>query len=390
MPETGDNGRPDAPPPAGDAAAAQAIAAAEATHAPVMRAEVVQALQPGRGGVYLDGTFGLGGYARALLDAGADLLIGVDRDPDALARARGWAGRYAGRLLLVEAPFSEVEAAAAQTTGVPAHLVLDGALAPGRLSGAALDLGVSSLQLDQAERGFSFLRDGPLDMRMGADAERSAADLVNSEDEATLADILFYYGEERAARRIARRIVAARAEETIATTVQLADLVASVLPRPKPGQPHPATRSFQALRIAVNRELGELVDGLAVFERLLEPGGTLAVVSFHSLEDRIVKRFIADRAGRTAGPSRHAPPKPPVNPETPGSEPSFTVTSARPVIPSAAEVAENPRARSAKLRVARRSTGAARPVEAGALGLPLIGTAAGGAMGTDKRRRRRR
>jgi 16S rRNA (cytosine1402-N4)-methyltransferase len=306
----------------------------EAPHVPVLLREVIAALEPSRGGVYLDGTFGAGGYTRALLDGGADRVIAVDRDPQALAAGRGWAGRYEDRLSLVEGRFSELDAIA-QAAGAPA------------LDGVALDIGVSSMQLDQAERGFSFLRDGPLDMRMGGDGP-SASDLVAELGEAALADVLFHYGEERAARRIARAIVHARAEETIATTGRLAQVISGVMPAQRPGQPHPATRSFQALRIAVNDELGELARALEASERALGPGGVLAVVTFHSLEDRIVKRFLQERGGRAPRASRHAP-------ETMGEAARFEPLTRRAVAPSEDEVRRNPRARSAKLRAARRT-----------------------------------
>ncbi|MFN3292027.1 MAG: 16S rRNA (cytosine(1402)-N(4))-methyltransferase RsmH, partial [Gemmobacter sp.] len=235
-------------------------------HVPVLLAPILALCAPVRG-VWLDGTLGAGGYTRGLLAAGADRVIGVDRDPTALALAATWAAPYGDRLRLVQGTFSALDDHAGEA-----------------LDGVVLDLGVSSMQLDQPERGFSFLRDGPLDMRMG-DSGESAADLVNEADETLLADILFHYGEERAARRIARAIVAERARAPIATTARLAEIVAACLPRPKPGQSHPATRSFQALRIAVNTEFEELVAGLSAAERALRPGGLLAVVSFHSLED---------------------------------------------------------------------------------------------------------
>ncbi len=245
-----------------------------APHIPVLLRPLLAAVAP-VSGVWLDGTFGAGGYARGLLEAGADRVIGVDRDPLALEMAKPWAADYGDRLRLVAGEFA----------GLDEH-------AGGPLDGVVLDLGVSSMQLDMAERGFSFQKDGPLDMRMSQSGE-SAADLVNEASEEVLADILYHYGEERASRRIARAILAARALEPITTTLRLAEIVAKCLPRPKPGQSHPATRSFQAIRIAVNTEFDQLVEGLAAAERALKPGGRLAVVTFHSLEDRIVKQFIA-------------------------------------------------------------------------------------------------
>lgn len=300
-------------------------------------------------GVWLDGTFGAGGYARALLGAGAERVIGVDRDPTVFALAAGWAERYGARLDLRPGRFGGLDLIAAEA-GVPA------------LDGIVLDIGVSSMQLDQAERGFSFLRSGPLDMRMG-DAGPTAADLVNGLPEAALADLLFQYGEERAAHRIARAIVADRKTAPFRTTGDLAGLIEKVLPRARPGQPHPATRSFQALRIAVNDELGELARGLAAAERALAPGGWLAVVTFHSLEDRIVKRYLSRAAGATPGASRHAP-------ERKVEAPRFVLSPRKAIEPTEDEVARNPRARSAKLRVARRLEGPAAAADPSGLGLP--------------------
>lgn len=315
-------------------------------HIPVLLRPLLEAVSPVEG-VWLDGTFGAGGYARGLLEAGAERVIGVDRDPTVFALAAGWADAYGDRLTLVEGTFSQLDHYAEQP-----------------LDGVVLDLGVSSMQLDQAERGFSFLRDGPLDMRMGTEG-RSAADLVNNAPEAEIADILYNFGEERAARRIARAIVAARTIAPIVTTAQLAEVIARYLPRPKPGQSHPATRSFQALRIAVNDELGELVAGLEAAERALKPGGQLAVVTFHSLEDRIVKRFLQVRSGGGGGGSRYAP-------EIVQDAPRFHLTTRRAVAPDAAELDANPRARSAKLRVATRTEAPAGPVDRAGLGLPAI------------------
>jgi 16S rRNA (cytosine1402-N4)-methyltransferase len=315
-----------------------------APHIPVLIGPLIRAVVPVRGR-WLDGTLGAGGYARALIDAGAEEVIGLDRDPLALEMARDWAGDYGPRLRLVHGRFSSLDTHAG-----------------GPLDGVVLDLGVSSMQLDRAERGFSFTRDGPLDMRMGQEGP-SAADLVNSASQAQLADILYHYGEERAARRIARAIVAARTDAPIATTLLLAEVIARCLPRPKPGQIHPATRSFQAIRIAVNAEFEELAEGLEAAERALKPGGALAVVTFHSLEDRVVKRFLQVRSGHTGGTSRHAPEVAP--------EPArFTLVTRRAVAPDADEIAANPRARSAKLRVARRTEAPSGPVDRAALGLP--------------------
>ena len=312
-------------------------------HIPVLLNPLLRAVGPVTG-TWLDGTFGAGGYARGLLAAGADRVIGVDRDPLVFDMAASWAGEYGDRLRLVEGTFSDLDSLAAEP-----------------LDGVVLDLGVSSMQLDLAERGFSFLRDGPLDMRM-EQAGPSAADLLNSADESVIADVLYHYGEERAARRIARAIVAAR---PLTRTAQLAEVVASCLPRPKPGQSHPATRSFQATRIWVNDEFRQLVDGLSAAERALKPGGKLAVVSFHSLEDRIVKRFMQARSNSAGGGSRYAP----VQETAPAA---FTMPFRRAIGPDPDEEASNPRARSALLRVAIRTDAPAGAVEADALAMPRL------------------
>jgi 16S rRNA (cytosine1402-N4)-methyltransferase len=311
-----------------------------APHIPVLIEALVEAVAPVTGH-WIDGTFGAGGYTRRLLAEGAGRVTGIDRDPVALAAAAPFAASEP-RLTLVAGRFGEMDT-----------------LVAGPVDGVALDLGVSSMQLDAAARGFSFTRDGPLDMRMSAEGP-SAADLVNSAPEAELADILFHYGEERASRRIARAIHAARPVET---TGQLAEIVSACLPRPKPGQSHPATRSFQAIRIAVNDEFGELIRGLAAAERLLAPGGALAVVSFHSLEDRVVKRFLQVRAGAAGGANRFAP-------EAEGPAPTLRLAPRRAIAPTQEEVAANPRARSAKLRVARRTEAPATEIDRSALGLP--------------------
>lgn len=315
-------------------------------HIPVLIGAILAAVGPVTGR-WLDGTFGAGGYSRALLDAGAAHLTGVDRDPLALEMAAAWAPAYGDRLRLVAGNFSDLDEHAGQP-----------------LDGVVLDLGVSSMQLDQAARGFSFAKDGPLDMRM-AQAGLSAADLVNTASEEALADILYHYGEERASRRIARAIVAARDTAPITTTLQLASIVAGCLPRPKPGQSHPATRSFQAIRIAVNTEFNELVEGLMAAERALKPGGMLAVVTFHSLEDRIVKRFFQNRSGRDAQTNRYAP-------ERAEDSARFTLVTKGAVAPDADEIAANPRARSSKLRVGKRTTVPAGPVDPVALGVPML------------------
>lgn len=337
------------------AAAEAALADAGARHVPVLCAEVVEMLSPRDGETFLDGTFGAGGYARALLEAADCRVIGLDRDREALTEAEGWASLYGGRLTLVEGTFGALDAAAGEDA---------------ELAGIVLDIGVSSMQLDRPRRGFSFLRDGPLDMRMAQNGT-SAAEIVNSAEESALADIFFQYGEERRSRRLARAVVDARKSSPIETTAMLAAVIESASPSKKPGQPHPATRVFQALRIAVNDELGELARGLAAAERMLGEGGRLAVVTFHSLEDRIVKRFFQQRSASSgAGVSRHAPQT------ADGPSPSFEMLSRKPITPSAAEIARNPRARSAKLRAARRTAAAAHRFEAAGLGLP--GLAAGG------------
>jgi len=303
-------------------------------HVPVMVREVVDALQPRDGGRYVDGTFGAGGYSAAMLDRADCRVVAIDRDPDAIAAGQALAARYAPRLCLVEGRFGDM-----------AELLSAEGLA--EVDGVALDLGVSSMQLDQPDRGFSFRAAGPLDMRMEKSGS-SAADLVNEADEAELADIIWRYGEERRSRRVARAIVEARRTKRIETTGELAEIVRrAVGPRGR-DESDPATRTFQALRIAVNDELGELERGLAAAEQVLAPGGRLAVVSFHSLEDRAVKDFVRARAGRTPGPSRHAPPRAGADVVV------LRDLSRKPVLPSADEIAANPRARSARLRVAEK------------------------------------
>ncbi|MGV8952549.1 MAG: 16S rRNA (cytosine(1402)-N(4))-methyltransferase RsmH [Cypionkella sp.] len=319
-----------------------------APHIPVLLRPLLTAVAPVRG-LWLDGTFGAGGYSRGLLAAGADCVIGVDRDPLALEMAAAWVGEYGDRLRLVAGNFSDMDQHA-------------GAL----LDGVVLDLGVSSMQIDLAERGFSFQKDGPLDMRM-SQSGTSAADLVNTASEETLANILYHFGEERASRRIAHAIVEARAAAPITTTLRLAEIVAKCLPRPKPGQSHPATRSFQALRIAVNEEFAQLVQGLSAAERALKPGGLLAVVTFHSLEDRVVKRFFQQAAGEEPNANRYAP----VKSETTAR---FDLVTRKAIGPDDAELEENPRARSAKLRVARRTAAPAVAVDAASLNAPDLPT----------------
>ncbi len=303
-------------------------------HIPVMAREVVDALNPRDGGRYLDGTFGAGGYTVALLDRAACEVIAIDRDPDAIAAGQDLARRYAPRLKLIEGRFGDM-AELLSAEGVE------------DVDGVALDLGVSSMQFDQAERGFSFRGNGPLDMRMEKRG-RSAADIVNQADEAELADIFWRYGEERRSRRVAHAIVEQRKTKRFETTGELAEIVRRAVGPSAKDESDPATRSFQALRIAVNDELGELERGLAAAEQVLAPGGRLAVVSFHSLEDRAVKDFVRSRAGRVPAPSRHAPPR--------EHAPATTLRdlSRKPIEPSRSEIAANPRARSARLRVAEK------------------------------------
>lgn len=313
-----------------------------ARHLPVLRDEVLVALDPHAGGIYLDATFGAGGYTRAILSIPGTRVLAVDRDPTAIEAGQALVAEAEGRLTLSEGCFSALETIA-QAQGIPSF------------DGVVFDIGVSSMQLDDAVRGFSFRQDGPLDMRMGCEGP-SAADLVNEADESRLADILYYFGEERASRRIAKAIVAERAHAPFTTTLRLAETIARAAPA-KPGTIHPATRSFQALRIAVNDELGELVKALVAAERMLDEGGRLAVVTFHSLEDRIVKQFFADRSGRGEARSRTLPGEPE------RKAPTFSVAGKQPVLPTEAEIARNPRARSAKLRFATRTKAAARAAE---------------------------
>ena len=310
-------------------------------HIPVMLDEVTAALNPDAGKTLIDATFGNGGYSHHFLSTAACNVAAIDRDPEAIARGQVMVGEFTGRFSLFEGPFSAIR-----------QLVKGSAFE--QVDGIVFDLGVCSTQLDEADRGFSFRLDGPLDMRMTPSGE-NARDVVNSYNEADIADILWRYGEERASRRIARAIIKARSACPIDRTSQLADIIHSVMPRPKPGQPDSATRSFQALRIHVNRELDELENALASCEHLLKPDGILAVVSFHSLEDRIVKQFMTEKSGRKARPSRH---RPEIEADVP---PVFQLVSRKPVLPSADEEQANPRARSARLRVARRTHAPASP-----------------------------
>ncbi len=306
-------------------------------HIPVLLDEVIDHLAPTEGETHLDGTFGGGGYAQAILGTGATLWA-IDRDPDAIARGALLAARHPGRLHLIEGGFGDM-------------LELLGARGVTRLDGIVLDLGVSSFQIDDPGRGFSFRDDGPLDMRM-ARSGPSAADLVAALPEAELADTLYRYGDERLSRRIARAIVAARGTAPITTTRQLAEIIRSVVPKDGSGI-DPATRSFQALRIRVNDELGQIERALSQSVQLLAPGGRLVVVSFHSLEDRLVKQFMISASGREASPSRHDP-RGLVARETA----DFELLTPRMVRPGDCETQRNPRARSGRLRALRRHGGA--------------------------------
>src|SRR6202158_4646148 len=301
-------------------------------HVPVLGREAVEMLSPRDGGIYVDATFGAGGYSRAILDTAGTRVIGIDRDRSAVAAGFDLVDRSGGRLTLVEDRFSNLaEVCTAQGLA--------------SVDGVVMDVGVSSMQLDQADRGFSFRLGGPLDMRMGHDGP-TAADVIAGASEADLANIIYIFGEERHSRAVARAIVAARKQAPVVSTRALADIVAKVV-RSKPGEIHPATRTFQALRIFVNEELDELHLALSAAERVLKPGGRLAVVSFHSLEDRIVKHFLVERS-RAGGGSRHLP-------EIAQAAPSFVSLTRRPVTPDDAEISANPRARSAKLRAAERT-----------------------------------
>jgi 16S rRNA (cytosine1402-N4)-methyltransferase len=316
----------------------------DAGHVPVLLDAVLAALMPRHDATYVDGTFGGGGYSAGLLAAARCRVLGIDRDPEAIRRGAVLAAGHPGRLSLIEGRFSDMERLVRAATQDP-------------IAGVALDLGVSSQQLDSAERGFSFRLDGPLDMRMGQDGT-SAADLVSGLEEGALAELIRNFGEERYARRVARAIVAARRRTPIDRTGELADIVRGAIPHREPGL-DPATRTFQALRIAVNDELGELDRGLAAAERLLMPGGRIAVVAFHSLEDARVKAFLRRRSGTMAGSSRHLPPAAGTLP------PTFTLLTRRPIRPSADEIARNPRARSARLRAAERTAAPPWPMIAG-------------------------
>lgn len=329
-------------------------------HVPVMLDEVLDCLKPGPGSVLIDATFGAGGYSRALLEAGAQVLA-IDRDPEAIAAGAALAEQWRGQLTLARGRFSQMEELA-NGAGIE------------RADGVVMDIGVSSMQIDEAGRGFSFQADGPLDMRMESDGV-SAADVVNGAAQKDLTRIIGLLGEERQAARISRAIVERRKSAPFTRTLDLAGLVEKLLGRKPGARIHPATRTFQALRIFVNRELEELGKALFAAERLLVAGGRLVVVSFHSLEDRIVKRFLADRTGGSAG-SRHLP-------EAAAPEPSFRFEKRGAIAAGKPESEANPRARSAKLRYAIRTEAAPGAASLAGLGLPnLIDIASLGGAGT--------
>ncbi|MFO1033908.1 MAG: 16S rRNA (cytosine(1402)-N(4))-methyltransferase RsmH [Hyphomicrobiales bacterium] len=324
-------------------------AAAEAPHVPVMLAEVLAALKPAAGEVHVDGTFGAGGYSAAILAAAPAHVVAFDRDPNAIAAGQALVAQSAGRLTLVHDRFS--------------HMAVH---VPQGVDGVVLDIGVSSMQLDEAARGFSFLREGPLDMRM-SQAGLSAADIANSFDADDLADIIFILGEEPRSRAIARAIVKARGEAPLATTLDLVRAVERATgPQRAKDRTHPATRTFQALRVYVNSELEELAQALFAAERMLKPGGRLVVVTFHSLEDRIVKKFFAERSGNVPTGSRHMPQL------AARPAPSFTLPEKGHGTAGEAELAQNPRSRSAKLRYGLRTDAPAHVADAKAIGVPLL------------------
>lgn len=320
-----------------DTRTAEGVRGGTLRHVPVLLPDVLAGLAPQSNQRFIDGTFGAGGYTAAILRATRGVrVLAIDRDPSAISAGQALAREHDGRLTLAEGRFGDLERIAGEAGFVPAD-------------GVVLDIGVSSMQLDDPARGFSFQSDGPLDMRMGADGP-TAAEIVNTESESILADIFFHLGEERRARAVARAIAKRRTETPFTRTSELAQLAEKVLGRPKIAGRHAATRIFQALRIYVNDELGELARGLAAAERVLKPGGRLAVLTFHSLEDGIVKAFLRTRSDRQAQSSRHLPPG-----ARPERAPSFRIANQRPITASDDEVAANPRARSAKLRLALRT-----------------------------------
>lgn len=333
----------------------------QAPHIPVMLDEVLEALQPKDGGVYVDGTFGAGGYTRAILAAADCTVLAIDRDPSAILRGRHLVSESGGRLTLIEGCFGDM-------LGLVSTLLEE--MGRSGVDGVVFDVGVSSMQIDQAERGFSFQKDGPLDMRMSGQG-LSAADVVNDFDEADLARIIAVYGEEKRARAVARAIVAAREAARIERTLTLADIVEGVIHRRPQDKIHPATRTFQALRIFVNDELGELARGLSAAEHLLSEGGRLAVVTFHSLEDRVVKRFLTARTGRGARANRYMP-------ERDEAVPSFREIEHKARRAADSEIDLNPRSRSARLRLAERTAAMPLPLDLAGLGMRRVPSLDGG------------
>ena len=341
-------------------------------HIPVLLSEVVESLSPQDGQLIIDGTFGAGGYSRAILQAANCRVLAFDRDITAVRAAP--VADFPNRLRVINLPFSRMEEIARLEETPNNTPLIEGPFA----DGVVLDIGVSSMQIDDAERGFSFMNDGPLDMRMsaaidpltGGEADtgqgESAADFVNSADEETIANVIYTYGEEHKSRSIARAIVKARSDKKFSRTLELADLVLRVFHGRKVDGRHPATRTFQALRIYVNDELGELAKALSDAERILKPGGRLVVVTFHSLEDRIVKRFFSSRSGKESRGSRHLPEQ-----SIKSSQPSFRIVNSRPLTPSKDELDLNPRARSARLRCGLRTEAADWPLDLEELEVPV-------------------
>jgi 16S rRNA (cytosine1402-N4)-methyltransferase len=342
-----------------------------APHIPVLLSEIIESLKPQDGDLIIDGTFGAGGYTRAILNAANCRVLAFDRDITAVRAAAPLCAEFPDRLKIVNKPFGEMEEFARIEETPDGSPLIEGPFA----DGVVLDIGVSSMQLDSAERGFSFMHDGPLDMRMSAPIDPltggaaetgiSAAEFLNTAEEDAIANVVYTYGEERKSRQIARAIVKARGEKPFSRTLELAGVVARVFHGRKVDGRHPATRTFQALRIYINDELGELVRALAAAERILKPGGRLVVVTFHSLEDRIVKRFFSIRSGKEPGISRFLPVQ-----SIKSDEPSFRIVNSRPLTPSKGELDLNPRSRSARLRSAIRTDAPPWPLDVASLGVP--------------------
>ena len=340
-------------------------------HIPVLLAEVIESLAPKAGDLIIDGTFGAGGYARGLLEAADCRVLAFDRDITAVRAAAAITQEFPNRLRVINRPFSHMEEIGRIEETPNGRPLIEGSFA----DGVVLDIGVSSMQLDQAGRGFSFMHDGPLDMRMSAaidpltgeaaDTGESAADFINRAEEETIANVIYAYGEEKKSRWIAKAIVKARAEKPFTRTLELADLVLRVFHGRKVDGRHPATRTFQALRIYINDELGELAHALAAAERILKPGGRLVLVTFHSLEDRIVKRFLSERSGKEKGTSRYLPVQ-----SIQLQAPSFQIVNSRPLTPSQGELDLNPRSRSARLRAAIRTEAPPWPLDLDNLEVP--------------------